>query len=415
MLRSECPTPEYIDALDYKKSRTGGPMIAKATPTHGRSDELADTLTLGKDARVMLLRNLDVSDGLVNGVVGRVQEFKKTNNRVTAVLIKFDNEKVGKKRKLDNGAVPIEVSEETLKSGIVRRQFPLKLAWACTVHKVQGLTVSEIVYDMQKTKSSGQAYVALSRATSLNGLYIKNFDPKLIHCSAEVTDALQLMTRFTEKSSPPANAHHIVHHNTQSLRHKIEDIRSNSEMTASSVLAITETWLNENVDDTTVTLEGFKVCRKDRSDGKGGVALYVTDKLNWNALETPTTIECCAVQVNPSDEAPFIVAAIYRPPRSSTSDFIPSLQNLLTFLCNQGCLDVFVLGDFNENQLVEGPHRIASTFADSGFEQTVTSATHRYGSMLDLVFVKSTNYQYSTRVIPTYYSDHKAVQLSLMN
>ena len=416
MLTDHCDMKELIDALDYKKSKLNGEMEPMRHPSRQKQkDGLPRTLELGKDARVMLLRNLDVSDGLVNGVFGRVQDFVKVNDRVTTVHVKFDNEKVGKNRKLNNGAVPIEMTEETLDSGIVRRQFPLKLAWACTVHKVQGMTVSEIVYDMTATKNHGQAYVALSRATSLNGLFIKNFNPKHIYCSNDVANSLTEMPRFREKISAPENAQHIIHHNTQGLRSKLDDIRSNSDMTASTVLAVTETWLKKDMDDATVTLEGYEVCRKDRSDEHGGVAVYVKDNVTWNALETPTRIECCAVQVHPENEAPFIVAAIYRSPRFRTADFTPLLENLLDFLCNKGCPNVFVLGDFNENQLKEGNHPIMSVFAHYDFAQRVTSATTRYGSMLDLVFVRSTSYQCSTLVLPTYYSDHDAVQLSLTN
>ena len=59
---------------------------------------------------------------------------------------------------------------------IKRTQFPLMLAWACTVHKVQGKQFKECVisFDLLKQRSwnSGQMYVALSRVTSLDGLYL---------------------------------------------------------------------------------------------------------------------------------------------------------------------------------------------------------------------------------------------------
>lgn len=62
-------------------------------------------------------------------------------------------------------------------SEITRYQFPLTLAWATTIHKVQGLTLNEIVVDMDGTSrfSPGQAYVAFSRVKTLAG-FIVNFN-----------------------------------------------------------------------------------------------------------------------------------------------------------------------------------------------------------------------------------------------
>ena len=69
---------------------------------------------------------------------------------------------------LDN-VVYIERVEDSLKQGIIRRPFPIRLAFACTIHKVQGMTTSTAVISLKNIFEPGMAYVALSRVSSLSG------------------------------------------------------------------------------------------------------------------------------------------------------------------------------------------------------------------------------------------------------
>ena len=119
-------------------------------------------------------------------------DTNQTNQKPTVLYIKFDDLNAGKHLinthgnpfARENKVVPIEpvLAKIKIRPGktsspeIQRVQFPVTLAWACTVHKVQGLTLERVVVNSdlikQRAFNYGQVYVALSLATSLQGLYI---------------------------------------------------------------------------------------------------------------------------------------------------------------------------------------------------------------------------------------------------
>ena len=126
----------------------------------------------------MLTTNVHVSVGLVNAARGEVVRVVTSNDhKVTHILVKFDNPDVGAKAKQSSqyrhrysDAVFLKkhkavfLAKRRRGSEVTRLQFPLTLAWAITIHKVQGLTLDEIVVDMKGSRfNPGQAYVALSR------------------------------------------------------------------------------------------------------------------------------------------------------------------------------------------------------------------------------------------------------------
>ena len=165
-----------IKAIDSVAGQTSHISLASVSDKRSETGGLHGTLKLAIGARVMLTANVDVSDGLVNGARGEVVHIVTNNNsEVTSVLVKFDNNGVGLKsiqtsphRSRFPHAVPLTKHEVVCfakgKRGfeIKRLQFPLTLAWATTIHKVQGLTLAEIVVDMKGGRfSPGQAYVAL--------------------------------------------------------------------------------------------------------------------------------------------------------------------------------------------------------------------------------------------------------------
>ena len=127
------------------------------------------TLRLKVGSAVMCTINLDMDNGICNGSQGIIMEMKDLGTGTLVPIVQFANGMVR----------PIHIhywqSEDypTLAVG----QFPLCLAWALTIHKSQGSTLDYVVVDLGTSVfAPGQAYVALSRVKTLDGLLISQLD-----------------------------------------------------------------------------------------------------------------------------------------------------------------------------------------------------------------------------------------------
>lgn len=141
-----------------------------------RKNSLApEKLQLCVGAQVMLLHNLDVSAGLANGSRGVVTSFLEG-----LPVVRFMN---GVEITVDFYSWEIE---EGKKKTVKITQMPLKLAWAVTAHRAQGCTLDYAEVDLSNIFAYGQAYVALSRVKSAEGLSIIdiNFDGIRAHPKA---------------------------------------------------------------------------------------------------------------------------------------------------------------------------------------------------------------------------------------
>nr|XP_039258431.1 ATP-dependent DNA helicase pif1-like [Styela clava] len=131
--------------------------------THIPMGQLQKTLKFSVRARVMLLRNIDATDGLVNGVIGTIGSIHRAEGtiEVDVIHVRFDDNRVGatlrmrSKCRYEDG-VPITKVEDSFSGRGSYKQFPLKLSWGCTIHKMQGVTVDAALVDFKKAFRAGQ-------------------------------------------------------------------------------------------------------------------------------------------------------------------------------------------------------------------------------------------------------------------
>ncbi len=163
-----------------------GEFDKKSLPT-------AQILEIKKGAQVMMLNN-DVDKRWVNGSLGIVAGIKADPEGEDIIVVDLENggQVDVKKFNWEIYQYYLEEGTEALASKVVGyfTQYPLKLAWAVTIHKSQGQTFDKVIIDVGfGTFAHGQMYVALSRATSLEGIILKQpLNPRHILLDERVVD-----------------------------------------------------------------------------------------------------------------------------------------------------------------------------------------------------------------------------------
>ncbi|XP_034950942.1 ATP-dependent DNA helicase PIF1 [Chelonus insularis] len=163
------------------------------TKTLNQQLSVPGKLILKVGAQVMLLKNININDGLVNGARGVVTKFEND-----IPVVQFCS---GKVYHVKSEKWTVRIANGNL---ISRKQIPLKLAWAFSIHKSQGLTLDCVEMNLSKVFDAGQAYVALSRAQSLETLRVIDFNEDQVWVNTNVLQFYKKLRRnlFNSKLIP---------------------------------------------------------------------------------------------------------------------------------------------------------------------------------------------------------------------
>lgn len=163
------------DELIYQQHTTGSQNYVESLQ---RSVLAPEILTLKQGALVMAVKN-DLSRRYANGSIGTVVEFESGTEYP---VVEFMNGKT----------VTMAPDTWELRDGDKKRagisQIPLRLAWAITVHKSQGMTLDAARIDLRRAFVEGMGYVALSRVKNIGNLYLSGINQMALRISSEASE-----------------------------------------------------------------------------------------------------------------------------------------------------------------------------------------------------------------------------------
>ena len=374
----------------------------------------------------MLTYNIDTCDCLTNGAFGEVLGFNiAKDGSWKQVYVHFLNGDCGKMTRKNftelqakfpgKNVLPINVIEFNYPlskksnagySNATAIQFPLRLAFASTAHKVQGLTVKKpcsLVIDLKSVREAAQAYVMLSRVQALSQIFIlDSVCPEKITASMSAMEELERMERdaINVKTSSKSS---IISCNIRSIRKNFDNLNSASVIKRANVMCLQETWLDPSAEDyNLLTNSGWT--QHDNSVGKGkGITTLFSDKYEFEKDIKNPNYQFTKIVSESLD-----IINVYRSEAANSVDFIEDLIGM-----TDASKQTLVLGDFNICYLSENSHSVFQAFHIKGYHQIVKSPTSLHGRLIDVAFLSpsDSNVHYEARQQAQFFTDHDLIEI----
>ena len=444
-------TDAHNDACLSKLENTGKPIATviskdKGRISHnlsiGKTGNLRHVLKVGEGSKVMVTKNIDVDDRLVNGTLGTVNKLDRVGNDpygypLGRIYIQCDDPKAGNKlkdarlRSEFRELVPIEPVVQPFKYNgtmVERNQFPVTLAHAMTTHKSQGNTLVYFIGDVDQTPAPGKQrrapcgpgmfYTMLSRGKTRKNIKLQNFHENCIVVNKEALKEMERMRKESvlmcshplEKLDQPNICLYNIRRWKKHIQHFVND---KAFSMYSSVFCFTETHLQDQQDEIKNYLPGWKDIHYPI--GVGLSICYNKEKVKMiKEFDYIGALQILPALMEINDQL-ILLVLVYRPD-GPMAEFVRNLIECITSIESQ--IDVerphrlLIVGDFNWDQMlpehVTTFDRIRTSFNCS---QRSNYSTHILGGILDLVFDNGKSSDVNWMFSP--YSDHFIILIDL--
>jgi DNA replication protein DnaC len=427
------PNKLTIKATDSRReTHTNTVPVTITSKKLGDTGGLPESLTIALGAKLMITKNINVQDHLVNGAVGTLEhiDINPAKPMNGTLYLHFTNDKTGAQTKSYSPphlrhCVPIKpmterfILDKKCPVQVERTMYPLVLAFAMTTHKSQGGTYETLIADFSipptmTTTQPGQIYTVLSRITERKGLKLINFSPQKIKVNEAALKEMQRMQQnnlFTWQHPLQVSQHtdsfSIGYLNISSYSLHAQDLMADSSLTSLSILALSETHITSPKDVTDIP--NFTLIHKTTDHG---LAILINNKIVAQQLSSQPTLPvpltayegCLQIMmhiIHNSLPRPLLIMVTYRSHDINTTTFFQELSNIFNLIPTD--LDVILGGDFNTHS--DDPLVIKFT-EDFHLHQSITEPTHRLGNTLDLIFTSRNITSTPAIVSPVPYSDH---------
>ena len=211
--------------------------------------------------------------------------------------------------------------------------------------------------------------------------------------------------------------------NIRGISSKVDNVRLLLERSEIDYLALSETFLTENILDSELVCKDYKIIRSDRTaeSGKksgGGILLYTKSQYDFlpyeNGLNCSKNLESCWVKLNLPHCRPTTICALYRPPDGSVEECLNELQHQYDSLQIAENEDVLFLGDINIDYLKPSPAkaRLRIFLRNTNLTQVITRPTRvtlESSTLIDHIWVNNVDWYSHRGTIETGLSDHALI------